>query len=277
MPLRDATAARQVSREMRDEVDEAWRAWGIRATAEDRRRSICDQVQRTSGCELNAVLDCGPAVVYAFGGSHAHHLASLGLGWLALLVAEAPDFNGMTWGARVLDQSPLMVAVQARKSVGRGAYGEVEWAFTLGDEEVARLVRVAVALGADVNRRLHGARLLMTYCAMRGCVEAVKACLAAGSEVEALGGDDDAERWTALVHAGRGGHEAVVGALLEAGASARVRSFGQEITFAAVCWGRPTLGIVRRLAEAGADVAAARDGRTAMHNAADGEVVRSAG
>ena len=111
-------------------------------------------------------------------------------------------------------------------------------------------------------------------------VEAVKACMAAGAEVDAtstVGTFSSNGWWTALVHAGRGGHEAVVGALLEAGASARVRSFGQEITFAAVCWGRPTLGIVRRLAEAGADVAAARDGRTAMHNAADGEVVRSAG
>ena len=40
VPLRDATAARAVSRDMRDEVDEAWRAWGIRATAEDWRWGI---------------------------------------------------------------------------------------------------------------------------------------------------------------------------------------------------------------------------------------------
>ena len=40
VPLRDATAARGVSRKMRDEVDEGWRAWGIRATAEDWRWGI---------------------------------------------------------------------------------------------------------------------------------------------------------------------------------------------------------------------------------------------
>ena len=40
VPLRDATAARGVSRETRDEVDEVWRAWGIRATAEDWRWGI---------------------------------------------------------------------------------------------------------------------------------------------------------------------------------------------------------------------------------------------
>ena len=136
----------------------------------------------------------GPLAVHVFGGSHAHHLASLGLWWLALLVADGPDINGLPCAVPEdvdVDQSPLMVAVRATRPVGRGADDEVEWAYALGDEEVARMVRVAVGMGADVNRRLQGAWPLMTYCAMRGCLEAVKACLAAGAEVDAEGGNDD--------------------------------------------------------------------------------------
>ena len=306
VPLHDATAARRVWREMRDEVDEVWRAWGIRATAADRRDAIRERlIYRTHVTEL----ECGPLAVYACDGSHAHHLASLGLWWLAMLVAEATGINGMSWAVRDLwhlDQSPLMVAVRARRPVGRGADGEVEWAYALGEEEVGRGVRAAVAMGADVNVRLHRAWPLMTYCAARGCLGAVKACLAARAEVDAAN-FIHMGWWTAVVHAGRGGHEAVVEALLEAGASAKVGHGGRDQTLAAVCGGHPTPVIVRRLAEAGADVnsedvngtalrhaarhgnvallkvlvefgadvaVATSHGHTAMHKAANGEVVR---
>ena len=268
VPLRDATAARAVSREMRDEVDEVWRAWGIRATAEDRREDICIHLRSRM---QEGTLDYGPLVVYAHDGSHAHHLASLGLWWLALL-AEAPGIHGMSWtvrDVRDVDQSPLMVAVQARRPVGRGADGRVECAYALGDKEVARVVRAAVGLGADVNRRLQGAWPLMTYCAKRGCLEAVKACLAAGAEVDAEGDDKDWGWWTALVNAAHGGHEAVVEALLEAGASATVGWEDEDWTLAAVCDGHQTPSIVRRLAEAGANANAPRlSGVTAIHGAA---------
>ena len=111
-------------------------------------------------------------------------------------------------------------------------------------------MRAAVAMGADVNELSGAAWPLMTYCGGRGCLEAVKACLAAGAEVEAVG-----KSWgTALVHAGRGGHEAVVEALLEAGASVAFGPDGRYDTLVAVCEGYPTPGIVRRLAEVGADV-----------------------
>ena len=94
VPLSDATVARQVSLEMRDEVDEVWRAWSIRATAEDKRikirKHVTFQVQE-------GALHHTPLVVHAHGGSHAHHLASLGLWWLAVLAAEAPDINGFSW------------------------------------------------------------------------------------------------------------------------------------------------------------------------------------
>ena len=169
------------------------------------------------------------------------------------------------------------------------------------------MVRAAVAMGADVNRRLDGAWPLMSYCAGRGCLEAVKVCLAAGAEVNAPGGSASGlSWWTALVAAAYWGHEAVVEVLLEAGASATVGENGDE-TLPEVCGGCPTPGIVRRLVEAGADVnahgdegtavsAAARQGNvavmevleelgadvtadifgdmSAMHFAADGEVVR---
>ena len=177
MPLRDATAARAVSREMRDEVDEVWRAWGIRATAKDQRVEVRKRLRRfRSAAEFNF----GPLLVWVFEGSHAHHLASLGLWWLALLVAEEPDFNAMAWSEdedsedwtsddsyydledheadhELPDQSPLMVVAQARRPVGRTAEGETEWAYALGDEEAARAVRAAVVMGANVNRRLCGA------------------------------------------------------------------------------------------------------------------------
>ena len=253
---------------MRDEVDEVWRAWGIRATAEDRREDICIHLRSRM---QEGTLDYGPLVVYAHDGSHAHHLASLGLWWLALL-AEAPGIHGMSWtvrDVRDVDQSPLMVAVQARRPVGRGADGRVECAYALGDKEVARVVRAAVGLGADVNRRLQGAWPLMTYCAKRGCLEAVKACLAAGAEVDAARGNERGDWWTALVHAGHEGHEAVVEALLEAGASATVGRHGRDQTMATVCGGQPTPGIVRRLAEAGADVnGVGKDSESALHKAA---------
>ena len=252
VPLRDASAARRVSREMHNEVDEVWRPWGIRATAEDRRDDI---PKRLVSLLLNCELNWGPLAVWAFVGSHAHHLASLGLWWLAGLAADARDLHGMSWHAASYwfpDQSPLMVAVQARRPVGRGQDGEVEWAYALGDEEVARAVRVAVAMRADVNRRLRGAWPLMTYCAVRGCLGAVKARISAGAEVDV---PDFNSGWkTALVHAASEGHEAVVDALLEAGASAKVGPGGVDHTLAAVCQGHPTPGIVRRLAEAGADV-----------------------
>ena len=261
VPLRNATAARRVSREMRDEVDEVWRAWGIRATAEDRRRSIrLDYGTRFHDEELNG----SPLEVYVHHGSMAHHLAGLGLWWLAVLVAEGPDINGISWAVPTdedIDQSPLMVAVRARRPVGRGARGHLEWAHTLGAEEVARMVRAAVAMGADVNWRGESALPLMSYCAARGCLEAAKICLAAGAEVDAIS-DDGLSCWTAVVHAGRRGHEAVVEALLEAGASAKAGEDGQDQTLAAVCQGHPTPGIVRRLAEAGADVNAVDEGGT---------------
>ena len=185
--------------------------------------------------------------------------------------------------------------------------GGVEWAHALGDGEVAQMVRVVVGMGADVNGRLEEALPLMTYCAARGCVEAVKACLAAGAEVDAPG--DDYGNWmTALVHAGRGGHEAVVEVLLEAGASPTVGEGDEDHTLATVCEVHPTPGIVRRLVEAGADVnawdedgypsivyasergdlalmkvlvelgadvrATTENEKTAMHEAASAEVVR---
>ena len=261
VPLRDATAARGVSPQMRDQVDEVWRAWGIRATARDEHDAV---VKQFMGVTFYVELDLGPLAVYAFEGSHAHHLASLGLWWLAMLVAEATGINGMSWAVRDLwhlDQSPLMVAVRARRPVGRGARGHLEWAHTLGAEEVARMVRAAVAMGADVNWRGESALPLMSYCAARGCLEAAKICLAAGAEVDAIS-DDGLSCWTAVVHAGRRGHEAVVEALLEAGASAKAGEDGQDQTLAAVCQGHPTPGIVRRLAEAGADVNAVDEGGT---------------
>ena len=114
-------------------------------------------------------------------------------------------------------------------------------------------------MGADVNRGLQGAWLLMTYCAGRGCLEAVKVCLAAGAEVDAQGEGfpiswHDWFWWTAVVVAAYRGHEAVVEALLEAGASAKVGPGGEDHTLATVCKGSPMPGTVRRLAEAGADV-----------------------
>ena len=307
VPLCDATAARGASREMRDEVDEVWRAWGIRAAAENRRDVIRWRVE--DQC-LRMALDFGPLVVWAFEAFHAHHLASMGLWRLAVLVAKAPDLNDISWAVPYsgFEQSPLMVAVQARWPAGRGADGKVEWAHALGDEEVARMVRVAVGMGADVNQRLQEAWPLMTYCAARGCVEAVKACLAAGAEVDAGIGDCYTDWWTALVHAGQKGHEAVVEALLQAGASAKVGRRGGDQTLTTVCFGHPTPGIVHRLVAAGSDVNAAdvlcstairgaaregdlavmealvdlgaelttisNDGSTAMHEAANGEVVR---
>ena len=308
VPLRDATAARGVSRETRDEVDEVWRAWGIRATAEDRREDIRNRFKSRA---RETMLDYGPLAVWVFSGSRAHHLASLGLWWLALLVARASDTRPMPWAERNnrdMDQSPLMVAVVARRPVGRGPDGKVEWAHALGDREVARMVRAAVGLGADVDERTQRAWPLMTYCAGRGCLEAVKVCLAAGAEVDARSGNCSRAWWTAVVHAGRGGHEAVVEALLEAGASVKLGRSGEDYMLAAVCGGRPTPGIVRQLAEAGADVDAVHPcgtsalftaarrgdlavmevleemeadvtatdgcGETAMHYAATGEVVR---
>ena len=146
-------------------------------------------------------------VVYAHGRSHAHHWASLGLWWLAVLVAEGPDINGMFWAVREdwnMVLSPLMVAVWVRRPVGCGADGRLEWVYALGEAEVARAVRVAVAMGADVNRQLYRAWPLMSCCTARGCLEAVKACLAAGAEVDAQGGYITDGWWTALVHAGFG-------------------------------------------------------------------------
>ena len=298
VPLHDATAARRVSREMRDEVDEVWRAWGIRATAEDGGE---DMRIRFSFLLHSDELDRGPLAVYALQGSHAHHLASLGLWWLALLVAERPDLNGIPWRSdanydvesaydeesddgsafdeesnyygshdgkdQYPDQSPLMVAVRARRPMRREVGSRVEWAYALGDEEVARAVRVAVAMGADVNRRLNYAWPLMTYCARRGCLGAVKACMAAGAAVDARG-DGFGDWETALVRAARGGYEAVVEVLLEAGASAKVGPMGENHTLAVVCMGHPTPGIVRRLAEAGADVNSCYERGTALLQAA---------
>ena len=266
VPLADARVVRHVSREMRDEVDEVWRAWGIRATAEDKRNAVRERWRYPLRSKIK--LDFGPLVVWAFEGSHAHHLASMGLWRLAMLVAEVPDLHSLSWRRRVLQQSPLTLAVLARRPVGEGADGKVAWAHALGDEEVARMVRGALAMGADVNRRLHGAWPLMTYCAARGCSEAVKACLAAGAKVDARseGAQKDFYHrflwWLAVVCAAYWGHEAVVEVLLEAGAAAKVGAYYVDRTLITVCEGHPTPGIVRRLVEAGAEVDSPRSDET---------------
>ena len=263
VPLRDATAARGVSPEMRDEVDELWRAWRIRAIKKDDQRFLGWNV-------------FGPLAVYAHDGSHSHHLASLGLWRLALLMAEGPDVNGISWrpvsGVSSGEQSPLMLAVQALRHAGRGADGEEEWAYVLGDEEVVKVVEQASERWSE---RFNwpgwwGAEALLLQCAKRGCLGGVKACLRAGAGVHDDDDDEDAyelryqrsedeifhvtTRWPPLIYAARAGHEAVVEALLEAGAPARVGWHREYWTFPAVCGGRPTSGILRRLAEAGADV-----------------------
>jgi len=141
VPLRDATSARQVSWEMRDEVDQTWRAWGVRATAKDKREDTRRDFQ-IRHCVPNFMLYPGPVAVFAMGGSHAHHLASLGLWWLAMLVAEGPDFNGISWNLPTLDdvdQSPLMLAVRALRPAGRNADGRLQWEFAVGEEEAARM------------------------------------------------------------------------------------------------------------------------------------------
>ena len=305
MPLSNALLLRRASRELRDLVDEVWWTWGIRASTEGE----LEQMKGLSGSgrredEINF---CGPLAVYAKGGSHAHHLASVGALGPALMLAKEEDINDMIWDDQDPDQSPLVLALRARQRlVGSGAGGRVLWRYVLGDEEATDLVRVALAC-RDVNSRPPRAWPLMSYCAERGCVEAVKLCLDKGAKVEEAGGYYR-EWWTALVHAAYGGHEAVVEALLVAGASAKVGLGGRDQTLATVCEGHPTLHILRRLVEAGADVnapgavnsaalrcAASRgnmalmealvevgasvagigsDGLSAMHEAASGEVVR---
>ena len=269
VPLCDATAARAVSREMRDEVDEVWRAWGIRATAEAYSTHFEGSEEVTHDWSYSIQMSCGPLAVYAYGGSHAHHLASLGQWWLAVLAAEGQDINGIFWkdshlpgvSMVMFSHSPLVLAVRAMQPVGRQADGEVEWEYALGEGEVAQMVRAAVAMGSDVSRRARNEWPLMSYCAGRGCLEAVKACLAAGAEVEVSGNPT----CTALMHAARGGHEKAVEVLLEAGASA-----SREGLLVGVCGGRPTPRILRRLVEAGADVNAriGFDEYTALQRAA---------
>jgi len=236
VPLRDATAARGVSPEMRDEVDEVWRAWGIRATAEDGREFIRTRFGRITHED---VPQFSPLDVYAMGGTHAQHLASLGLWWPAL-VAGPPDINAGTLGpvVEVLDQTPLMVALRAQRPVGRGADGKVEWANALGDEEAARM----------------------------GFVEAVKACLAVGAEVDAVERESISHGWcikaTPLQLAGwgasarSGGYESVVEALLAAGASPTYvpGKENQSSLLCSRCGADTTPGVVRMLVEAGAEL-----------------------
>ena len=154
VPLRDATAARGVSREMRDKVDEVWREWGIRGTTEDTDYEFLKELMSS---ENDHELKCGPLVAYACE-TPAHHLTSLRLWRLALLEADELEINGQFGNIQFWDQTPLMVAVRASRPVGRGADGKVKWAHALGDKEVARMVRVARGLGANfiVGRRTRG-------------------------------------------------------------------------------------------------------------------------
>ena len=103
VPLRDAAAARAVSREMCDEVDEVWRAWGIRATNAPKQMVSCT----------------GPLWVYLWrpGSSAALHLASTGK-WRLALFQES--------------KMSLTVAIEARK----GPQG-----YAMSEEEVADLLR----------------------------------------------------------------------------------------------------------------------------------------
>ena len=290
VPLCDATAARQVSREMRDKVDETWRAWGIRATADE----LVSANYPANWRMREAELECGPLAVFRFDGSHRHHLMCLGLKWQAQLVAweeQEVDINRSLWfDEECEDFSLLLVAVRARRPAERGADGAVEWEYVLRDE-VVKVVKAALEksgaeeymkehwycnMGVDWHRR--DMRPLLSQCAMRGCLGAVKACLDAGAQVDAdspsnlrywMDGDPPEEPssrlsrgdifdftmyWPALVLAARAGHETVVEALLEAGASAQIGWHGEDWTFPAVCGGQPTAGILRPLAEAGADV-----------------------
>ena len=271
VPLRDATAARWVSREMRDEVDEVWRAWGIQAKTPEHYQFYDDDLMRL---EFDAALSFGPLAVYEVEGSHTHHLACLGQRWLTQLMACEElglEIDESIWIVdRDLDL--LKVAVRARRVVGRGAGGKAEWAYVLGDEEVVKVVEQASERWSE---RFNwpgwwGAEALLLQCAKRGCLGGVKACLRAGAGVHDDDDDEDAyelryqrsedeifhvtTRWPPLIYAARAGHEAVVEALLEAGAPARVGWHREYWTFPAVCGGRPTSGILRRLAEAGADV-----------------------
>ena len=101
---------------MRDEVDRGVEGVGHPGNSGGQAGGYPNQL--CSSVELNF----GPLVVYVRDGSHAHHLASLGLWWLALLVAEGPDINRISWAVQGywdVNQSPLMVAVRAGRPVGR--------------------------------------------------------------------------------------------------------------------------------------------------------------
>ena len=188
MPLSDATAARKLSREMRNEVDETLRAWGIRATAKMRWPANRSSNWR----EREAVLDCGPLAVWALGGSHEHRLVCLGLKWQAQLVAweeQGVEIGDSFWfGEGCEDSSLLLVAVRVRRPVGRGADGRVEWEYMLGEEEFVKVVKDAQERAADVDWPWLNTwpwRPLLSQCAMRGCLGAVKACLDVEADVDA--------------------------------------------------------------------------------------------
>ena len=123
---------------------------------------------------------------------------------------------------------------------------------------MARLVRVAAGMGADVSRQLGEAWSPLSICAARGFLAAVKTCLAVGAGVELR----RARGWRALMSAAHGGYEAVVEALLEAGPSAQAPRL-----LATACRGITTPGIVRRLVKARANVNDRHESGTALYHA----------
>lgn len=301
LPLEYATLARWASK-MRGEVDEIWGSWGLRAAPFDGTNRVPPGGNLAEEFTLS-----GPLHVWLHNGSHAHHLASVGKPWLAVMVSEPGLAMNEPWDevpfafAHPPDthvHSPLSLAVQAKVPVGYDMVRFIRWGYALGDEEMARMVRAAVAMGVDINRTLHSTGPLLGSCAGRGLVRAVRACLKAGAEVDAR------STWNgsmALFFAAHGGHEAVVDVLLEVGASAELAVTTGDPTLVAVCTGSPTPAIVRRLVEEGAhlsggallsasmfgnvpvlealvelglDVRASFDGTTAMHVAKNRDVAQ---
>jgi len=135
--------------------------------------------------------------------------------------AEGDGTTALHWASHFDDQAAADLLIGAGANVNAANDIGVTPLFLACTNRSGRMVERLVAAKADPNAALLSGETVLMECARTGDLDAVKALLARGANVNATG---SSHQQTALMWAAAQGHSKVVAALIELGADVRARS-----------------------------------------------------